>query len=121
MGAKKVRREARRQAVNCAGESEKSEFSVENPDFSLRRTLENRHGSVYMVKPDRVRLLSISLSASEPVDSMECLVDCRNMAVPEHESVTNRQRSRSRSGKESRKDVETLLRARAGRVITTDK
>uniref|UniRef100_A0A8R1E5Y2 Uncharacterized protein n=1 Tax=Caenorhabditis japonica TaxID=281687 RepID=A0A8R1E5Y2_CAEJA len=81
-----------------------------------RRTLENRHGGVYMVKPDRVRLLSISLSASEPVDSMECLVDCRDMTVPEHESVTNRQRSRSRSGKESRKDVETLLLARARRL-----
>uniref|UniRef100_A0A8R1EBC4 CCHC-type domain-containing protein n=1 Tax=Caenorhabditis japonica TaxID=281687 RepID=A0A8R1EBC4_CAEJA len=115
-GAKKGKREERKQSVNCAGESEKCEFSVENTDLCLRRTLEDRHGGVCTVKPDRVRLLSISLSASEPVDSMECLVDCRGMAVPEHESVTNRQRSRSRSGKESRKDVDTLLRALARRL-----
>uniref|UniRef100_A0A8R1E530 CCHC-type domain-containing protein n=1 Tax=Caenorhabditis japonica TaxID=281687 RepID=A0A8R1E530_CAEJA len=124
-GAKKGKREERRQSVNCAGESEKCKFSVENTDLCLRRTLEDRHGGLCTVKPDRVRLLSISLSASEPVDSMECLVDCRDMAVPEHESVTNRQRSRSRSGnsvrnelpeKESLKDVDTLLRARARRL-----
>uniref|UniRef100_A0A8R1EH13 CCHC-type domain-containing protein n=1 Tax=Caenorhabditis japonica TaxID=281687 RepID=A0A8R1EH13_CAEJA len=115
-GAKNGRREARRQAVNCAGKSEKSEFSVENTELYLRRTLEDRHGGVCTVKPDRVRLSLISLSASEPVDSMECLVDSRDMAVQEHESVTNRQRGRSRSIKESRRGVDTLLRARARRL-----
>uniref|UniRef100_A0A8R1IJ08 CCHC-type domain-containing protein n=1 Tax=Caenorhabditis japonica TaxID=281687 RepID=A0A8R1IJ08_CAEJA len=115
-GAKNGRREARRQAVNCAGKSEKSEFSVENTELYLRRTLEDRHGGVCTVKPDRVRLSLISLSASEPVDSMECLVDSRDMAVQEHESVTNRQRGRSRSRKESRRGVDTLLRARARRL-----
>uniref|UniRef100_A0A8R1HWX8 Uncharacterized protein n=1 Tax=Caenorhabditis japonica TaxID=281687 RepID=A0A8R1HWX8_CAEJA len=67
-GSKNGRREARRQAVNCAEKSEKSEFSVENTDLCLRRTLENRHGGVCTVKPDRVRLSSISLSASETID-----------------------------------------------------
>uniref|UniRef100_A0A8R1E762 Uncharacterized protein n=1 Tax=Caenorhabditis japonica TaxID=281687 RepID=A0A8R1E762_CAEJA len=112
--AKKGRREARRRVVNCARRSVKSKFHVENTDLSLRRTLENRHGGVCTVKPDRVRLSSISLS--ETSDSMECLVDCRDMAVPDYESVTNRWLGRSRSGKESRRNVDALLRARARRL-----
>uniref|UniRef100_A0A8R1IMY0 Uncharacterized protein n=1 Tax=Caenorhabditis japonica TaxID=281687 RepID=A0A8R1IMY0_CAEJA len=110
-GAKNGRREARRQTVNCAGKSEKTEFSVENTDLCLRRTLEDRHGGVCTVKPDRVRLSSISLSASETIDLMECLVGCRDKAVSEQESVTNRRRSRSRSGEGLRRDVDTFLRA----------
>uniref|UniRef100_A0A8R1I4N3 Uncharacterized protein n=1 Tax=Caenorhabditis japonica TaxID=281687 RepID=A0A8R1I4N3_CAEJA len=113
MVAKKVRREARRQVVNCAGESE---ISVEDTDLCLRRTLEDRHGGVYTVKPDRDRLSPTSLSASDSSDSMECLVDCSDMGVTEHESVTNRRLGRSRSGKESRRGVDTLLRARARRL-----
>uniref|UniRef100_A0A8R1E5C7 Uncharacterized protein n=1 Tax=Caenorhabditis japonica TaxID=281687 RepID=A0A8R1E5C7_CAEJA len=73
MGAKKGRREARRQAVNCAG-------------------------------------------VTETNYSMECLVDCSGMAVPEHESVTNRRLGPSWGRKESRRDVDTLLRARARRL-----
>uniref|UniRef100_A0A8R1E836 Uncharacterized protein n=1 Tax=Caenorhabditis japonica TaxID=281687 RepID=A0A8R1E836_CAEJA len=115
-GAKKGRREARRQTVNCAGESEKSEFLVENSDLSHRRTLEYRHGGVYTVKPDKDRLSPVSFSASETSDSMKCLVDRSDMAVLEHESVTNRRLGRSRSRKESRRDVDTLLRARARRL-----
>uniref|UniRef100_A0A8R1IG85 Uncharacterized protein n=1 Tax=Caenorhabditis japonica TaxID=281687 RepID=A0A8R1IG85_CAEJA len=115
-GAKKGRREARRRVVNGARCSVKSKFHVENTDLSLRRTLENRHGGVYAVKPDRDRLSAISLSSSEPVDSMECLVDYRDMAVPEHESVTIRRLGRSRSGKESRRDVDAWLRTRARRL-----
>uniref|UniRef100_A0A8R1E742 Uncharacterized protein n=1 Tax=Caenorhabditis japonica TaxID=281687 RepID=A0A8R1E742_CAEJA len=89
--------------------------TAEDMELSLRRTLEDRHDVVYTVKPDRDRL-PISLSASETIDSMESLVDCRDMAVPEHESGTNRRRSRSPRRKESRRDVDTLLRARAGRM-----
>uniref|UniRef100_A0A8R1IFG3 Uncharacterized protein n=1 Tax=Caenorhabditis japonica TaxID=281687 RepID=A0A8R1IFG3_CAEJA len=105
-----IRMEAEKEGVPtslCLNNEERKRIGV----VSNPRTWENRHGGVCTVKPDRVRLSSISSSASEPVDSMECLVDCRDMAVPEHESVTNQQRSRSRSGKESRKEVDTLLRA----------
>uniref|UniRef100_A0A8R1EV92 Uncharacterized protein n=1 Tax=Caenorhabditis japonica TaxID=281687 RepID=A0A8R1EV92_CAEJA len=116
MGAKKGRREARRRVVNDARRSVMSKFSVENPNLTLTRTLENRHGGVYTVKPDRDRLAPTSLSASESSDSMECLVDCSDMGVTEHESVTNRRLGRSRSGKESRRGVDTLLRARARRL-----
>uniref|UniRef100_A0A8R1EXR1 Uncharacterized protein n=1 Tax=Caenorhabditis japonica TaxID=281687 RepID=A0A8R1EXR1_CAEJA len=115
-GAKNGRREARRQAVNCAETSEKSEFSVENTDLCLRRTLEDRHGGVCTVKPDRVRLSSISLSASETIDLIECRVGCRDKAVPEQESLTNRVRSRSRSGEELRRHVDTFLRPSARRL-----
>uniref|UniRef100_A0A8R1DMM3 CCHC-type domain-containing protein n=1 Tax=Caenorhabditis japonica TaxID=281687 RepID=A0A8R1DMM3_CAEJA len=108
-GAKNGRREARRQEVNCAEKSEKSKFSVENTDLCLRRTLEDRHGGVCTVKPDRVWLSSISLSASETIDVIECLVGCRDKAVPEQESVTNRRRSQSRS-------VDTFLRPSARRL-----
>uniref|UniRef100_A0A8R1E6F4 CCHC-type domain-containing protein n=1 Tax=Caenorhabditis japonica TaxID=281687 RepID=A0A8R1E6F4_CAEJA len=120
MVAKKVRREARRQVVNCAGESK---ISVEDPDFCLRRTLEDRHGGVYTGKPDRDRLSPISLSAWETSDSMECLIDCSDRAVPEHESVTNRRMGPSWSRKESRRDVDTLLRVRARRHrhVSSDK
>uniref|UniRef100_A0A8R1I6Z5 CCHC-type domain-containing protein n=2 Tax=Caenorhabditis japonica TaxID=281687 RepID=A0A8R1I6Z5_CAEJA len=93
-GAKNGRREAQRQAVNCAEKSEKSEFSVENTDLCLRRTLEDRNGGVCTVKPDRVRLSLISLSASETIDLIECLVGCRDKAVPEQESVTISERKR---------------------------
>uniref|UniRef100_A0A8R1E9V3 Uncharacterized protein n=1 Tax=Caenorhabditis japonica TaxID=281687 RepID=A0A8R1E9V3_CAEJA len=116
MGAKTVRRAARRQAVHDARRSVMSKFSVENPDLSLTRTLKNRHGGVYTVKPDRDRLSPTSLSASETSDSVECLVDCSDMGVTEHESVTNRRLGRSRSRKESRRGVDTLLRSRARRL-----
>uniref|UniRef100_A0A8R1IEP7 CCHC-type domain-containing protein n=1 Tax=Caenorhabditis japonica TaxID=281687 RepID=A0A8R1IEP7_CAEJA len=115
MKAKKGRREVQRRTVNCARRNVKSNFNVEDMELSLRRTLEDSHDGVYTVKPDRNRLPN-SLSVSETIDSMESLVDCRGMAVPEQESGTNRRRSRSPSGKETRRDVDTLLRARAGRM-----
>uniref|UniRef100_A0A8R1DIJ9 CCHC-type domain-containing protein n=1 Tax=Caenorhabditis japonica TaxID=281687 RepID=A0A8R1DIJ9_CAEJA len=115
MKAKRGRREVQRRTVNCARRNVKSNFNVEDMELSFRRTLEDRHDGVYTVKPDWNRLPN-SLSASETIDSMESLADCRGMAVPEHESGTSRRRSRSPSGKESRRDVDTLLRARAGRM-----
>uniref|UniRef100_A0A8R1I5R4 Uncharacterized protein n=1 Tax=Caenorhabditis japonica TaxID=281687 RepID=A0A8R1I5R4_CAEJA len=70
MGAKKVSREARRQAVNGWRRSVMSKFIIENTDLSLRRTLVDRHGGVYTVKPDRDRLPPFSFSASETIDSI---------------------------------------------------
>uniref|UniRef100_A0A8R1HFV0 CCHC-type domain-containing protein n=1 Tax=Caenorhabditis japonica TaxID=281687 RepID=A0A8R1HFV0_CAEJA len=115
MKAKRGKREVQRRTVNCARRNVKSNFNVEDMELSLRRTLAERHDGVYTVKADRDRLPN-SFSASETIDSMESLADCRGMAVPEHESGTSRRRSRSPSGKESRRDVDTLLRARAGRM-----
>uniref|UniRef100_A0A8R1E3Z2 CCHC-type domain-containing protein n=1 Tax=Caenorhabditis japonica TaxID=281687 RepID=A0A8R1E3Z2_CAEJA len=115
MKTKRGKREGQRRTVNCARRNVKSNFNVEDMELSLRRTLEDRHDGVYTVKPDWNRLPN-SLSASETIDSMESLADCRGMAVPEHESGTSRRRSRSPSGKESRRDLDTLLRARAGRM-----
>uniref|UniRef100_A0A8R1EJA6 Uncharacterized protein n=1 Tax=Caenorhabditis japonica TaxID=281687 RepID=A0A8R1EJA6_CAEJA len=116
MKATKGRREVQRRTINCARRKVKSNFNVEDMELSLRRTLEDGHSGVYTAKPDKDRLSPCSLSASETIDSMESLVDCRGMAVPEHKPVTNRRRDRSPSGKESRRDVDTLLRARAGRM-----